>query len=65
MFIRLELILSIRQYRNIFYHMHFFFHNIEYETAVMASPGFYFEKKMHTELLWQQLQTRLIEVTTG
>ncbi len=31
-----------------------FFYNMEYRTVATASLGFYFEKKMHAELLWQQ-----------
>ncbi len=30
------------------------FHNIKYQTAVMAPLDFYFEKKMHAELPWWQ-----------
>ncbi len=29
------------------------FHNIKFKLAVTISSGFYFEKKMQAELLWQ------------
>ncbi len=35
-------------------------HNFEYEAAVMASLGFYFKKKMHSELPCQWRQNTLL-----
>ncbi len=31
-------------------------HDIKYPATVMTSLGFYFEKKMHVELLWRGRQ---------
>ncbi len=36
------------------------FHKIDYQTAHTASLGFYFEKTIHAELLWQRGQRALL-----
>ncbi len=36
------------------------FHNIKYQAAVTAFSGFYFEKRLHAELLWQRRQRVLL-----
>ncbi len=46
------MILDIIENRDICRHLRYF-HNVKYWTAVTASLGFYFEKKIHAELLWR------------